>query len=116
MSKVLRLATQPGSDDSAQAPTFKNFHSDIIRNDRSAASKTLSTLLAMTPDLAERATKFYAEAIKHDPEHVLAAMSLFGQIISNDQNEALLTLQRVFGLSIVEAIPIYTHLKNTFQR
>ena len=116
MSNVLRFPAAHGQAESATTPTFKTFHSEVTRNDRTAAANTLCALLAIDPELAERATKFYAEAIKADTEHVLAAMSLYGQIRSNEQNESLLTLQRVFGLSMAESIPIYAHLKTIFGR
>ena len=116
MSNVLRFPAAQDHAESVPTPTFKTFHSEVARNDRKAAAKTLGALLAIDPELSERATKFYAEAVKDDTEHVLAAMSLYGQIHSNEQNESLLTLQRVFGLSMAEAIPIYAHLKTVFGR
>src|SRR4051794_26103269 len=86
----------------SDAPTFRDFASQIFAGDIDSAAKTLTTLLDLTPERARSASEhFRAQAA--DPTFLPKAMSLRTAVQGTDDGAIAALLVDCFGISSDEA-------------
>lgn len=110
------LAVEFGETQQTQDPapaTFALFARQISENDLAAAGQSLSQLLGVDRELADRCAAAFHERLQQDPTTIEKAIRLRNEMAQGNNNASLLILFECFGLQGLQAVDVLDKLRAT---
>lgn len=107
-------STAPG-DGSEEAPaTFKEFAQRVVNGDLDGAAPILANLLALNAETATRSTVTFGNRLRDYPKTLERTLQLREEIVSGNDNGAIMILLECFALTGTPALHAIEHLKQRF--
>lgn len=105
MSKVLSFKK------SEEEVNFKIFGMMVASGNIEKAARVLRDILKCNLENAQQITAHYKSKFDESPNIIMQTMQIKTFIEQNDQNNALMSIQQIFGVPIPEAIRIFSVMK-----
>ena len=113
-SQIDKPSVTSSTESQDEPATFQLFVQLVSAGDVKAATPVLAQLLDLNDALARSSTENFRDHLAAYPDTVQRTMQLRVDLAQEQDNQVIMFLYDVFGLSSVDAILVLQHLKSNF--
>ena len=95
---------------------FKVFGIAVVEGKLEEAAKIMRDMIECDLSMAEKITDHFNQKFKETPNIIMQTMQIRSSIEMGQQNDALMSIQNIFGVTGVEAIKILNVMKDQIEK